>query len=54
MTDSLEVKPFVEIKQKVEDIIDNYANKKFKGRPYDSKQAQNWANNASEEIIKNV
>ena len=54
MTDSLDVKPFVEIKQKVEDVIDNYINKKFKGRPYDAKQAQNWANNSSEEIIKHV
>lgn len=54
MTDSLETRPFVEIKQKVEDIIDLYVSKKFKGKPYDAKQAQNWANSSSEEIIKMV
>ena len=49
-----ETKPFGEIKHTIEDLIDSFINKKFKEHSYDSKQAQKWANNTSEEIIKRV
>jgi dynein light chain Tctex-type 1 len=47
-------KPFGEIKSRVEDIIDNFVGKKFRDQVYDAKQAQRWANQSSEEIIKCV
>jgi hypothetical protein len=43
---------FMQIKKKVEDKIDSFINKKFKEQAYDARQAQKWANGASEEIIK--
>jgi dynein light chain Tctex-type 1 len=45
---------FSSIKQVVEDKIDAFVNKKFRELNYDARQAQPWANNASEEIIKIV
>lgn len=50
----LETKPFGEIKHRVEDIVDTFIPKRFREQVYDAKQAQKWANNASEEIIKRV
>ena len=45
---------FGQIKKKVEDKIDSFINKKFKEQAYDARQAQKWANGASEEIIKQI
>jgi len=45
---------FGTIKKTVEDKIDTFINKKFKDVAYDARQAQKWANSASEEIIKQV
>jgi hypothetical protein len=49
-----ETKPFADIRSKVEDIVDSFINKTFRERSYDARQAQKWANTASEEIIKRV
>ena len=49
-----EARPFSEIKHQIEDIIDNFINREFREKPYDARQAQIWANKASEEIIKRI
>ena len=49
-----DTKPFSDIRSKVEDIVDSFINKQFREKSYDARQAQKWANTASEEIIKRV
>ena len=49
-----EIKTFGDVKNKVEDIIDNFINKEFAPRTYDPHEAQRLSNDASEEIIKQV
>ena len=47
-----ELRSFSEIKNKIEDICDKYIQKHLSGKRYDSRNAQSWANQATEEIIK--
>ena len=47
-----ELRPFADIKSKVEDIIDNVVQKNFTSKPYEAKSIQHLVNLASEEIIK--
>ncbi len=54
MEDHQEPKAFGEIKSKVEDIVDGFINKQFREKAYDARQAQKWANQASEEVVKRV
>ncbi len=49
-----EIKTFGDVKNKVEDIIDNFLTKEFAPRSYDPHEAQRLSNDASEEIIKQV
>jgi hypothetical protein len=45
---------FNEHKHRVEDIIENCIMKQFTDLTYEAKQAQKWANQTTEEIIKRV
>ena len=47
-----DLRPFTEIKSKVEDIIDSVVQKNFQSKPYEAKSIQHLVNLASEEIIK--
>ena len=45
---------FTHVKNKVEDIVDHYVQQKFLNRRYDTRDAQSWSNEASDEIIQRV
>ena len=47
-----ELRPFSEIKNKIEDVIDQVVHKNFHGKQYEAKAIQHLVNLASEEIIK--
>ena len=47
-----DLRPFSDIKSKVEDIIDSVVQKNFQSKPYEAKSIQHLVNLASEEIIK--
>ena len=47
-----QVKPFSELRSTIEERIDNVIFPKFKTLNYDSKEAQKWCNDTSEQIIK--
>ena len=47
-----EMRPFGDIKNKIEDVIDSVVQKNFHGKSYDAKDIQRLVNLASEEIIK--
>ena len=49
---SEELRPFSEIKNKIEDVIDQVVQKNFHGKNYEAKAIQHLVNAASEEIIK--
>ena len=47
-----ELRPFSEIKNSIEDVIDRVVQKHFHGKSYQAKEIQHLVNLASEEIIK--
>ena len=47
-----ELRPFAEIKNAIEDVIDRVVQKHFHGKAYEAKAIQHLVNLASEEIIK--
>ena len=52
IVDNEELRPFSEIKAKIEDVIDTVVQKNFNNKPYEAKNIQHLVNLASEEIIK--
>ena len=52
--DTLNVKPFSDIRSQIEDKVNDIINRDFKLRTYDSKEAQKWCNETSETIIKEL
>ena len=47
-----DMRPFTDIKTRVEDTIDNVVRRHFSNKQYEPRQMQNLVNQASEEIIK--
>ena len=47
-----ELRPFSDIKNSIEDVIDRVVQKHFHGKNYEAKAIQHLVNLASEEIIK--
>ena len=47
-----DLRPFSEIRNKIEDVIDQVVHKNFYGKNYEAKTIQHLVNLASEEIIK--
>ena len=47
-----EVRPFSDIKTRVEDVVDIVVRRHFSNKPYEGRQMQSLVNLASEEIIK--
>ena len=47
-----DIRPFNDIKARVEDTIDNVVRRHFSNKQYEPRAMQNLVNTASEEIIK--
>ena len=47
-----DIRPFTDIKARVEDTIDNVVRRHFSNKQYEPRQMQSLVNTASEEIIK--
>ena len=47
-----DIRPFTDIKTRVEDVVDHVVRRHFSNKTYDARQMQQLVNLASEEIIK--
>ena len=50
--DGEETQTFADMKETIQTRIDEIIHREFDKKPYDSKQAQKWCNDTSEQIIK--